>query len=341
MKLFKLLIILLYSRQNQAIGMNALDTAKKYAISCNRNLIYSLLPENEKFDKAQDYLPTREIKKQCTKINISCCSEKEVLDLLGQIEKLNPKLVKQQITRLHKFLKNLTLSKYKAMIFQNQNNCSPKITIDLELKKFFNTKLDHLIKSIDESFEYARAHYKGIVCSMCNAQTNQFLLPILDKNQNEILRITIDQKSCRNHFLRELKKYPYIEFIYRLMDFTEFMFCTSKKTSNYFEDYSYEEFNKIKKTIETCSKVLLDDLFKDSQCKEICISMHNLVLWDDFLDSFKILERADRIERPRTLSRMTGDLEQVPGSDCNPQAAGQPCCNCVNHRTRDLGLAQA
>jgi hypothetical protein len=82
-----------------------------------------------------------------------------------------------------------------------------------------------------------------------------------------------------------------IDFVYTLMEVSDIFLCSREIENKFFNDYSYSEFQEMKQEVERCISLKPTEMLEDIKCKEICILLHNFVIWDDMLDTFVILER--------------------------------------------------
>lgn len=293
----KILFLIFYILKltSQDGGSTIIKKAKDLTLVCNRNLIHSLMTTDNQFEKEKNHQPTEKIHSECPNIQVTCCSEKEIIDLNKEINNKMSQLdtIKSQIEKIFELLQDMDVEKYKALV-EHITECGKNARNPDAVKSVFEKNEEDLIKIVDHYFLESERNFKGIVCTICDARKNKFLLPVQRENRDKPeLRITVKSQSCLNHFDVLNSYLEFVEFVYNLMDISSFFLCAQDQPHSFFNEYNYSEFEKKKHLYERCSILNNKDLVNDQECKNTCILLHNFVLWDDLLDTFVILERVE------------------------------------------------
>ena len=292
-----IIIIYLSNTVKNTEEIPLIKKAKELTLVCNRNLIHSIIKTDESFEKEQNHRPSEKIHLKCPNIQVVCCSEKELNSLNSQIEEKMSKFekIKNSIEKIYDLLesKKMTKKNYADLVdYMKDEECGEKVRDPLQVGMVFEKDPKELIQIVQEYFQESERNFKGLICTICDARKNKFLLPIQRENKTHAeLKITVKTQSCLNHFNILFNYFDFVEVVYNLMDIAEFFLCTKEVENSFFKEYNFKEFSDMKNDVQRCVSVDQHDLLEDRKCKELCILLHNLVIWDDLLDSFVLLER--------------------------------------------------
>lgn len=268
---------------------------KDLTLVCNRNLIHSLMKSDNKFEKEKNHQPTQKIHSDCPNIQVTCCSEDEIINLNKQVDSKISEFsrIQSQIEKIFQLLEDMDGNKYQALV-EHMQDCGKNARDPKLVSSVFEKSEEDLIKTVKQYFLESERNFKGIICSICDAKKNKFLLPVQREGRDkQELKITVKSQSCFNHFDTLINYLEFVDFIYNLMDVANFFLCAQDQPHSFFNEYSFKEFEDTKLIYQRCSKLENKELINDQECKDFCILLSNFVLWDDLLDSFIILERVE------------------------------------------------
>lgn len=280
--------------------------------SCNRNIVEMFNPSGLAFPNFEIGKPSLKMRHHCPKMTTACCTQNELMRLVENWRK-NQDMIKQLKGQIDDLLAYIDLIKPEEFIAakpadeacEEIGKGKPEDFTEYiaDLKKYRNK----VPEAIDKFLDYFSQYFIGIACSICDAKSNRYFNSVQyeESGDRNYLYMDVSEASCFNAFRIFTEIQSLVNFMYKYQRMANNITCTDNFAIGNYELFTEDFKIGRQERLRHCNRIPGGAIFKNEECNNLCIYLHNPVMFNDMFNVLLLVDMTYLI-----MSNKFGELSQ-------------------------------